>query len=173
MRTTRLMAVVLGALLLQLALARYAVGGRFSFDMVLVGVVFAALQSGAVGGMLAGTIGGLLHDIISGGVVGVGGLLKTLIGYAAGTLGTQFVVAKAHARALIVALATVVHSLMMVGLRALMQQSWPGLSWTAMLEEVVINAIVSWVAFQVSESLPGAVSRSRTRSRSSWGRRTW
>ena len=55
------------------------------FDFVLVGVVFAALQSGAVAGMLAGTIGGLLLDVLSGGVVGLGGLVKTLVGCAAGS----------------------------------------------------------------------------------------
>jgi len=173
MRTTRLVAIVFGALVLQVALARYAVGGRFAFDLVLVAVVFVALQSGAVGGMLAGTVGGLLHDVLSGQVVGVGGLVKTLVGYAAGALGTQFVVAKAHARALIVALATVAHSFMGAGLRAVMNQAWPGVSWTAMLEEVAINAIVGFVAFQLTESLPGAMARGRSRTRSNWSRRTW
>jgi rod shape-determining protein MreD len=173
MRTTRVMAVVLGAVFLQVALARYAVGGRFAFDLVLVGVVFAALQSGAVAGMLAGTVGGLLQDVLSGGVIGVGGLVKTLIGYAAGALGTRFVVAKAHARAMIVALATIVHGLMAVGLRAVIDQAWPSLAWSSMLGEVAINAGVAWVAFQVTESAPGAVARGRSRSRSSWSRRQW
>jgi len=48
------LAVVLASVAAQVILARYAVGGRFVFDLVLVGVVFAALASGAVGGMLAG-----------------------------------------------------------------------------------------------------------------------
>lgn len=173
MKITRVMAVVLGAVLLQVALARYAVGGRFVFDLVLVGVVFAALQSGAVAGMLAGTVGGLLLDVLSGGVVGLGGLVKTVVGYGAGVLGTQFVVAKAHARALIVAAATLVNGLMTVGLRAVIAQTWPSVAWTAMLEAIVINAIVGWLAFQVSESLPGAVARGRSRRRSAWGRRQW
>jgi rod shape-determining protein MreD len=173
MKTTRVMAVVLSAVLLQVVLARYAVGGRFSFDLVLVGVVFAALQSGAVAGMIAGTIGGLAQDILSGGVVGLFGLAKTLVGYAAGAMGTQFVVAKAHARALIVAAATFLHVLMSVGLQAVIDQSWPSVSWIAMLEQVVINAVVAWAVFQVTEALPGAMSRGRSRSRSSWGRRQW
>jgi rod shape-determining protein MreD len=173
MRTTRVMAVVLGAVLLQVALARYAVGGRFAFDLVLVGVVYVALQSGAVAGMLAGTVGGLLQDVLSGGVVGVGGLVKTLVGYAAGGLGTQFVVAKAHARAMIVALATLAHVLMAVGLRAVIDQTWPSLAWTTVLGEVAINAAVGWMAFQVTDSVPGAMARGRSRSRSSWGRRQW
>lgn len=173
MRTTRVMAIVLGAVLLQVALSRYAVGGRFAFDLVLVGVVFVSLQTGAVAGMLAGTVGGLLQDVLSGGVVGVGGLVKTLVGYAAGLLGTQFVVAKAHARALIVAVATLVHGLMAGGLQAVIDQAWPHFAWAAMLEEIVINAVVGWLAFVITESLPGAVARGRTRSRSTWSRRQW
>ena len=173
MRITRVIAVVLGAVLLQVLLARYAVGGRFSFDLVLVGVVYVSLQSGVAGGMLGGTIGGLLQDVLSGGVVGVGGLVKTLVGYATGAFGTQFVVAKASARALIVAAATLVHGLMSGGLQALIDQTWPRLAWAAMLEEVVINAAVGWIAFSVAESLPGAMSRGRSRSRSTLSRRQW
>jgi rod shape-determining protein MreD len=138
-----------------------------------VGVVYAALQSGAVAGMLAGTVGGLLQDAASGSVIGLGGLVKTLVGYATGVLGTRFVVAKAGARSLIVAGATLVHGLLMAGMQAVMAQTWPRVNWTGMLEAVVINTLVGWVAFQVTESLPGAVARGRSRRRSSLGRRQW
>jgi rod shape-determining protein MreD len=166
-------AVVAGAVVLQVALARYAVGGRFAFDLVLVGVVFVALQSGAVAGMLAGTIGGLLQDVASGGVVGIGGLVKTVVGFLAGQLGTQFVVAKAYARALIVGVATLAHALMLGGLHGVIDQRWPAYSWTAMLEELVVNMVAGFVALQVAEALPGAVARGRARQRSEWARRRW
>jgi hypothetical protein len=42
-----------------------------------------------------------------------------------------------------------------------------------MLEQIVINTVVAWVAFAATESLPGALARNRARSRSSWGRRQW
>jgi rod shape-determining protein MreD len=173
MKTTRVVGIVLGSVLLQVALSRYLVGGRFAFDLVLVGVVVVALQTGAAAGMMAGTIGGLAVDILGGTVVGFGGLLKTLVGCASGALGTQFVVAKAHARALIVAGATLAHSLMAAGLQGVIDQTWPRLAWTAMLEQIVINTVVAWVAFAATESLPGALARNRARSRSSWGRRQW
>lgn len=168
------MAIVLGSVLLQVALSRYAVGGRFSFDLVLVGVVYVALQTGAVAGMIAGTIGGLALDILSGSpVVGFGGLLKTVVGCAAGALGTQFVVAKASARALIVAGATLVHGLMAAGLQAVIDQTWPRMAWAAMLEQIAINTVVGWAAFLMTESFVGAMARSRSRSRSTWSRRQW
>lgn len=173
MKLGRVLAAVAVGLLLQVAFSRFTIGGRFSFDFVLVSVIFAALESGSVGGMLAGTIGGLLQDIVSGGKVGVSGLVNTVIGYIAGEFGTQFVVAKAHARALIVAIATIVHTLMMAGLQAVISQAWPVVAWTAMLEAVVINAFVGWLAFALTESLPGAVARGRSRRRPSLSRRQW
>jgi rod shape-determining protein MreD len=174
MKASRVFIVVAVGLLLQVAFARFAVGGRLAFDFVLVAVVFAAVESGAVAGMLAGTVGGLLLDVMSGvSVRGVSGLVDTLVGYATGAFGTQFFVAKPHARALIVAGATVVHGLMMAGLQGLITQTWPVVAWAAMLESVVINAIAGWIAFYVTESLPGAVARGRSRRRPSLSRRQW
>src|SRR3990170_1838264 len=118
MRITRVLAVVVICVTLQVVLARFAVGGRLSFDLVLVGVVFVALQAGPVAGMLAGTIGGLLMDVLSGGLIGVGGLLKTIVGCATGVFGIQFVVAKPYARAMIVGVATLAHAVMAVLLQA-------------------------------------------------------
>ena len=103
----------------------------------------------------------------------LGGLVKTLVGYASGVFGTQFVVAKAYARAIIVGVATIAHALMAGGLQAVIDQSWPKYAWTAVLSETIVNVIVGFVAFQVAESLPGAVARGRMRQRSEWGRRRW
>jgi rod shape-determining protein MreD len=169
----RVFGYVLGAVLLQVLFARYLIGGRVAFDLVLVGVVFVSLQAGAAGGMLAGTLGGLLQDAAAGGVVGVGGLLKTLVGFFTGAFGTQFVVAKPYARAMIVGAATIVHSFMAIGLQAVIGQHWPGIVWTLMLQEVAINALVGFVAFHLADAVPGAMARSRSRQRSAWGRRQW
>ena len=84
MKLTGIVATVLVAVLLQMMFARYMIGGRVVFDLVLVAVVFVALQWGPVAGMIGGTVGGLLQDALAGGIVGVGGLAKTLVGYAAG-----------------------------------------------------------------------------------------
>jgi rod shape-determining protein MreD len=170
---SRVVGVVFAAVVLQVILAQYMVGGRFAFDLVLVGVVFVSLQSGAVGGMLAGTIGGLLQDVAAGSVLGVGGLLKTIVGSLTGALGTQFVVAKPYARAMIVAAATIVHAAMALGLEAVISQRWPGVVWTALLQMIALNAIVGYIAFYLTDALPGAMSRGRTRQRSAWGRRNW
>ena len=173
MKLAGVVATVLVAVLLPVTLARYTVGGRWAFDLVLVGVVYAAVRWEAVAGMIAGTIGGLLQDMLSGGIIGVGGLAKTLAGFAAGVIGTQFVVAKPQARAVIVAGATVVHRLVMLGLQGLIDQQWPAISWTAMLGETAINSACGLVAFHLTDAVPGAFDRGRMSRRSSWGRRQW
>src|SRR5258708_13084360 len=66
------------------------VGGTIGVNLVLVAVVYFALAYGPVTGMLAGTIGGLAQDALAGGLVGLGGMSKTIIGFAVGVLGAQF-----------------------------------------------------------------------------------
>jgi rod shape-determining protein MreD len=173
MKLTSVLVTALLAILLQVTLARYTVGGRLVFDIVLVGVVFAALQWGPVAGILAGTISGLLQDVLAGEVVGVGGLAKTLTGFAAGVVGTQFVLARPQARMLIVAVATVVHRLVIVTVHALIEQHWPGLPWRPLLVETLINAATALVAFHVVSGMPGLLSRQRGRRSGGLSRRQW
>jgi rod shape-determining protein MreD len=172
-KITSVLATVLVAVLVQVLLSRFTIADRWVFDLVLVGVIYAALQWGAVAGMLAGTIGGLLHDVLSGGIAGVGGLAKTVVGFAAGGIGSQLVVAKPQGRMLIVAAASLAHRFILVGLQAMIDQQWPAVSVTALVSETLINALIGFVAFQVTESLPGAVSRGRFSRRSSLSRRNW
>src|SRR5690606_7854040 len=94
MKPASVVATVAVGLLLQMVLARFAAGGAWVFDLVLVAVVFAGLQWGPAAGIVAGAIGGLGQDLISGGIVGISGLAKTPIGLMAGLIGTQFVLTR-------------------------------------------------------------------------------
>lgn len=173
MKLTWLFAAVFVGVLLQVALARYTVGGNWVFDLVLVSVVFAGLQWGPVAGLLGGTIGGLMQDVLAGEVVGVGGLSKTLVGFAAGLVGAQFVMTRPHARAIVVAVATIAHRFLMLGLVGLINQRWPGISLGAMLAEVGLNTLAAFLVFQGLAALPDAMARQRVNRRASFGRRQW
>jgi rod shape-determining protein MreD len=173
MKLMWVVATIVLALILQVTLARYTVGGRWAFDLVLVGVLYAALQWGTAAGMVAGTVGGLAQDVLDNGIVGTGGLAKTLVGYAAGAIGTQFVIARPQARMVIVAIATVVHRFLLVGIMALIEQSWPSVAWTAVLWETAINSLCSVIAFSAAEAMPGMMARGRASRRSSFSRRQW
>ena len=120
---------------------------------------------------MAGTIGGLSEDLLSGGVVGVGGLAKTLVGFAAGAIGTQFVLTTAPGRTMILAAASVAHRLLMLGLFGLIDQQWPHVSWTAMLTETALNALCGWMVFHGLNTLPGAMERRRGSRRPHMSRR--
>ena len=64
---------------------------------MLIVVVYIALKSGPSTGLLAGTVAGLIQDALSSGVLGIGGLAKTIVGFLSGVLGTQFIVTGAVA----------------------------------------------------------------------------
>ena len=173
MRLASVLTTVLLAVTVQAVLARYTVGGQWAFDLVLVGVVYAALRWGPVAGILAGTVGGLLQDLLAGTIVGVGGLSKTVVGFAAGTIGAQFVLARSGVRTAVVLGATLVHRLMIQAIMGVIAQQWPDPAWAALAGELVINGAVAFVAFQVTDAAPGLVERGRLSRRSSLSRRRW
>lgn len=173
MKLTAVLVTVALSLVLQLALARYTVGDRWLFDFVLVGVVYAALSWGPVAGMIAGSTGGLVQDVLSNEIVGTGGLAKTLIGFAAGVIGAQFVVARPTERAALLVIASVLHRILLIGFRGVIAQQWPDIPWGSVAGETLLNAISGLIVFQLGEALPGAVSRDRQTKRSGLKRRDW
>lgn len=172
MKTAGVVGVIVFAVALQMSLARFAVGGRWAFDLVLVAVVYVALRWGPTAGVLGGTLGGLMQDALAGNTVGVGGLAKTVVGFAAGVIGSQFIVTRPLPRMLLVAAGTVVARLIALGLFGLIDLRWPDVSWLAMLTETLLNALVAFVVFQGSESVPAMMRRGPSR-RSAFGKRKW
>jgi rod shape-determining protein MreD len=148
------------ALVAQTTLARF-VSGTIVVDLVLVVVVYAALLAGPVTGLLTGTFAGLLQDALSIGVIGIGGLAKTIVGFLAGVIGTQFIVSQAPSRFVVFFAATVLHAVIFMGLYQLLGLRDFGAPYGKVLEQAFANAVVGTVAFQAAELLPGAVERRR------------
>jgi rod shape-determining protein MreD len=153
------------ALALQTTLARFLVGGTAALDLVLVTVVYVALTSGPGAGMLAGSVAGIIQDALSSGVIGIGGLAKSVVGFLAGVIGQQFIVTAALPRLVMFVAATAMHAAVFMGLYGLLGlRSFPS-PWTAVLSQALGNAVVGMVAFLIVERLPGAVERRRHRTR--------
>lgn len=153
------------ALALQTTLARFLVGGTAAVDLVLVVVVYVALTSGPVTGMLAGSLAGLVQDALSSGVIGIGGLAKSVVGFLAGAIGQQFIVTAALPRLVMFVAATAAHAAVFMGLYVLLGlRSFPS-PWTAIASQAVGNAAVGMIAFTLIESLPGMAERRRLRRR--------
>jgi rod shape-determining protein MreD len=149
------------AVALQTTLARFVIRGLVAVDLVLVAVVYVALTSGPVTGLLTGTFAGLVQDALTTGVVGIGGLAKTVVGFMAGVIGTQFIVTQPLPRFVVFFGATVVHAIIYVGLYVLLDLRHFGTPVAAVAGQATGNAVVGVVAFQLVELLPGAVERRR------------
>ena len=114
-----LMAIA-AALALQTTLTSF-VPETAAIDLVLVVVVYLALTFGPDDrDLLAGTAAGLVQDALSSGIMGIGGLAKTLVGFAAGRIGTQFIVTAPLPRFVVFVGATVLHAVVFMGLYELL-----------------------------------------------------
>ena len=151
------------ALAIQTTLARFLIRGNVAVDLVLVVVVYVALSSGAVSGLLTGTFAGLIQDALTPGVsvIGIGGLAKTIVGFLAGVIGTQFIVTQPLPRFVVFFGATLLHAFVFIGLYVVLGLRSFTSPYAAQAGQALGNAIVGVVAFQLAEFLPGAVERRR------------
>jgi rod shape-determining protein MreD len=160
-KTAAALLALVGALALQTTLSGMLTGGAIAVNLVLVAVVYLALSYGAVTGTLAGMIGGLTQDALAGGIVGLGGMTKTMIGFIVGVLGAQFNLSTTVPRLVMFAAATVVHQVVFEGLHALLGGRPFTLQWSAVLIQSLANALIGIVAFFIVERGPDAVQRRR------------
>ena len=165
MRALGVLIAIALALALQTTLARFLVGGTAAVDLVLVVVVYVALTSGPVTGMFAGSVAGLIQDALSSGIIGIGGLAKSVVGFLAGAIGQQFIVTAALPRLVMFLGATAAHAAVFMGLYVLLGlRSFPS-PWAAIASQALGNAAIGLIAFTLIESLPGVVERRRMRRR--------
>jgi len=160
-KTAGVILAVAAALALQTTLARFVIRGTVAVDLVLIVVVYVALTSGPVTGLLTGTVSGLVQDALSSGVIGIGGLAKTIVGFLAGIVGTQFIVTQPLPRFVVFFGATVLHAVVFIGLYALLDLRHFGTPVAAVTGQALANAVAGVVAFQLVELLPGVVERRR------------
>ena len=162
MRGAAALAAILIAIAVQTTLAGYIFRGSSSaIDLVLIVVVYVGIKSGPVTGTLAGTVAGLIQDALSGGILGIYGMGKTLVGFLSGLLGTQFIVTAPLPRFLLVVVATVLHASIFIGLNRLLNLQQVSADYTSIAGQAFGNAFVGVVAFQVIEWFPGFVDRRR------------
>ena len=154
------------ALTLQSTLAAMTVGGGVGVNLVLVTVVYVGLAFGPAMGLATGAIGGLVQDALSGGIIGVGGFAKTLIGFLVGVLGAQFIVSQPMPRFIMFVGATVVHDLCFQALAALVESHSMRVQMTPLLAQAALNGLIGIIAFQLVEAGPGLMQRRRMRGES-------
>jgi rod shape-determining protein MreD len=152
------------ALAVQTTLSSLVLRGTAAIDLVLVVVVYVALRSGPVTGLVAGTIAGLAQDALSSGVIGIGGLAKTIVGYLTGVLGTQFIITAPLPRFVVFVLATIAHATVFIGLYVVLDLRVFPSPYAAVVGQAIGNGFVGVVLGQLIELLPGMAARRRARS---------
>jgi rod shape-determining protein MreD len=162
-KTAAVILALAGALALQTTLSGLLAGGAIAVNLVLVAVVYLALAYGAVTGVLAGTLGGLVQDALAGGIVGLGGLTKTLIGFLVGVLSAQFNLSTTMPRLVMFVAATFVHQVLFEGLHAMIGGRHFSPQWTATLVQALVNGLIGVAAFLLVEGGPGALQRRKMR----------
>lgn len=163
MKAIGVLVALVGALALQTTISGLTFGGARMVNLVVVAVIYVALLFGPVTGLFAGTVGGLAQDALGGGVVGIGGLSKTVVGFLAGLLGAHFIVAQAFPRFIMFFGATIVHELCFQGLYALVEARPFRFQYSTVLTQAGINAVVGLTAFFLTEQAPGLLQRRRAR----------
>ena len=121
MQTFKIALTIVVALLLQMLLPKYVRFFQY-IDLPLLVTVYFGLQRAPVLGMVTGMIAGLGGDSVSGGILGVGGFSKTLIGYLVGMASVRLSLENPLARLAVVAVASASSTVMFVGLYQMLEQ---------------------------------------------------
>jgi rod shape-determining protein MreD len=157
------LAALVVALLLQTTVAGMSLEAGTLVNFVLVAVIYVALALGPLTGLLAGAGGGLVQDAVAGGIVGIGGISKTLVGFFVGVFGAQFIVSQPLPRLVMFVAGTIVHELCFQSLYALIEGRPLQFAWSTMMTQAAINGVIGIAAFQVVESAPGLKQRREAR----------
>lgn len=179
MKAAAITLMIIMALALQTSLARFLTPGGGLVDFVFIAVVYIALSSGPTAGMIAGAVAGLSQDALAASgalsvvigsdravttqsIIGIGSLAKTVVGFFAGIIGSQFIVARPLPRALVFFTATVTHAIIFIGLYRVIDRGYTQSSMGAILSQAGANALVGVLVFQIAEFLPNFVDRRRS-----------
>jgi rod shape-determining protein MreD len=148
-----------------LALQTSTVLGRqgAGIDLVLVVVIWTALQFGPAAGLLTGAAAGIAQDVLSAGIIGVGGFSKTLVGFGAGVLGSQFIVANALPRFVVLLVGAVINEIVFLGLYAAIERRGFDMPWRQAGTRALTTAVVGIALMIASNAIPAFLMRRRLR----------
>ena len=178
MKAAIIAVIIAIALALQTSLARLLTPGENLIDLVSVAVVYIALTGGPAAGLIAGAVAGLAQDALGAtgtsvvavgsgvamarSIIGVGGLAKTVVGFVAGIVGSQFIVARPLPRAFVFFTATAAHAIIFVGLYRLLDPAQPTTTFGAIFSQAGANALLGVLISQIADTIPGFVDRRRS-----------
>ena len=170
MRASWIALALVAALAVQTTLVRMVAGTGAPLDLVLMVVIVVAIVNGARAGLWTGAVGGLLQDALSGGVVGMGGLAKTLVGYLGGQFAAQFMVTRLWHKALVIVGGSLLHAALFAGGYNLLFDDPMVITRRDLLVQTVANTVAGLVVAVGLQTIPAEVQRQRLRGRWPGGR---
>lgn len=150
------------ALALQTLLAQ-AMGNRSVIDLVTVTVIYFALGAGPAAGILIGSLAGLAQDALSGGILGVGGFASCLVGFAAGAIGSQFIVTSTLPRFVVFVAGSALQAGCVLGLYFMIDPQGFRVAPATVVAQALLNGVAGVLAFFVVERAPQVLERRRLR----------
>jgi len=120
-QTFKIILTIFVVLLLQMLLPNYLPFFKY-VDLPLVVTVYFGLQRAPMLGMFTGTALGLGGDRVAGGILGVGGFAKTLIGYLVAMASVRFALENPLARLAVVALSSAANTVLFIGLNLMLER---------------------------------------------------
>jgi len=123
-QTFKIVLTIFVVLLLQMLLPNYLSFFKY-VDLSLVVTVYFGLQRAPMLAMLTGMALGLGSDAVAGGILGVGGFTKTLIGYLVAMASVRFALENPLARLAIAALSSAASTVLFIGLYLMLEQPLP------------------------------------------------
>jgi rod shape-determining protein MreD len=146
-RAWAVFAVALGSILFQVYVPRHVPFLRFLEMPLLVTVYFALVRRSQISGLLTGAVIGLAQDSLSEHPLGMFGIIKTLVGYFAASMGVRIDVDHPVIRMLLATFFYVFHQVLFwVMTRALLGRP-VGMDWPSVAMEGVLNGIVGVTLF--------------------------
>ncbi len=158
------------ALAVQTTLVEMVAGTGAPLDLVLMVVMVVAIVNGPRAGLWTGTVGGLLQDALSGGVIGMGGLAKTVVGYLGGQFAAQFMVTRLWHKALVFVGGSLLHAALFVGGYSLLFDDRVVVTQRDLLMQAAANTVVGLVVAVGLQTIPDEAERQRLRGRWPGGR---
>jgi rod shape-determining protein MreD len=159
---TGIVLALTAALLVQTAVVRMVASEELPTDLVLIVVIFAALSRGRVAGLWTGTVGGLLQDMLSGGIIGISGLAKSITGVLVGMAGSRFIIDTVWQHLVMIVLASAFHTVSVLGVYALVGAA-PAATATFVLSRAAAEGVLGITALALARTAPVAVQHLRRR----------
>ena len=170
MRVAWIASGLAAALAVQTTLLQMVARTGAPVDLVLMVVVVVAIVNGPRAGLWTGTVGGLLQDALSGGVIGMGGLAKTLVGYLGGQFAAQFMVTRLWHKGLVFTGGSLLHAALFAGGYSLLFDDRMVITSGDLLVQAAANTVVGLMVAVGLQTIPDEVERQRLRGRWPGGR---